>query len=57
MLTSLLLLTGCSIIQGLLAGDSKKTVSEADALLKAGDLAGATAMYDGALARAYLGAA
>ncbi len=50
MLTSFLLLTGCSIIQGLL-GDSKKTVADADALLKAGDLAGATALYDGALAK------
>lgn len=51
LLTSLLLLTGCSILQGLIAGDSKKTVSDADALLKAGDLAGATAMYDDALAK------
>lgn len=52
MLTSLLLLTGCTILQGLLAGDSQKTVSDADGLLKAGDLAGATAMYDAALAKA-----
>lgn len=50
LLTSLLLLAGCSLIQGLL-GDSKKTVSEADALLKAGDLSGATAMYDTELAK------
>ncbi len=51
LLTSFLLLAGCSLIQGLM-GDSKKTVSEADALLKAGDLSGATAMYDAALAKA-----
>ncbi len=50
LLTSFLLLAGCSLIQGLM-GDSKKTVSEADALLKAGDLSGATAMYDAALAK------
>lgn len=51
MLTSFLLLAGCSLLQGL-TGDSTKTVSEAEALLKAGDLAGATALYDSALAKA-----
>lgn len=52
MLTTFLLLTGCAVIQGLIAGDSKKTVADADALLKAGDLAGATAKYDEALVKA-----
>ncbi|MSP54691.1 MAG: hypothetical protein EXR69_03665 [Myxococcales bacterium] len=52
MLTTLLMLAGCTVIKGLLVGNSKQTVADADALLKAGDLVAATAKYDEALAKA-----
>lgn len=44
----LFLLTGCSILQGLL-GDPAKQAAEAETKLKAGDLAGAAAVYEAAL--------
>lgn len=49
--TLLILLAGCSIVQGLL-NDPKKALAEADAKLAAGDLAGATALYDEAAKKA-----
>ncbi len=51
MLTTFLLLTGCSVIQGLLAGDSKKVVADAESAYKAGDLAGGAAKCDAPLAK------
>ncbi|GDX81280.1 hypothetical protein LBMAG42_30910 [Deltaproteobacteria bacterium] len=51
MLVLVFSLVGCSVIQGLLA-DPTKQVAEAEALLKAGDLAGAAGVYEGALAKA-----
>lgn len=41
----MLLLGGCQIVTALL-GDSKKTVADAEGLLKAGDLAGAATKYE-----------
>ena len=46
-----LLLAGCSIVQGLLGGDPAAAAAAADAKLAANDLAGASAAYDEALAK------
>ncbi len=48
MLSSLLFVVGCSMLSSL-TGDPSKQVAEAEAKLKAGDLAGAAAIYDAAL--------
>ena len=47
----LLSLLGCSVVQGLL-GDPSKQVADAEAKLKSGDLAGASAVYDEAMKKA-----
>jgi tetratricopeptide (TPR) repeat protein len=51
MSTLILLLGGCQIVTGLL-NDPSKQVGEAEAALKAGDLAGAAAKYDEAVKKA-----
>lgn len=48
MLSSLLFVAGCSMLSSL-TGDPSKQVAEAEAKMKAGDLAGAAAIYDAAL--------
>ncbi|MBM4369317.1 MAG: tetratricopeptide repeat protein [Deltaproteobacteria bacterium] len=48
MLSSLFFMAGCSILSSL-TGDPSKQIADAEAKMKAGDLAGAAAIYDEAL--------